>query len=435
MVSLSPKLKILIVVAAVAILGIITTVIAVVVIQKNNYSKIQSLSFVDASISINVGDEIVLDVVIDKKKKKNRDLSFWSDDSDIVEVVSYTNKQVVIKAKLIGETQINVQSLANKKLTDKCTVVVSDFVAEEIICNNSSCFVGKVGSVSIDLNPSTANINKITVLNFDNSHLEYAKIIVENGKASLWFLPKSEGESQIVLGVLAQTSHGDDIVLTKSVVVTSYVQSYSSLRYQVRSNSYTKFVEDNNASNDNFIISSANYSLYFKFYGDVFDNVIDIDNINIIYDDDIIEISRVTVSNQGDLIKVGITGNSNWDTTVVRFQYAEIVRTITLYNLEEDFSTFNISLPNTMTVGYMYQISLDSLSQKLIGAGFATITINANTNVSFENFMIVANNSIASTKLEFVRTIYYWDTTAIAQYNMIIQKDVNVSIKEISFVE
>ena len=257
MINLSPKLKVLIAVATILVVAIIVAVVVVVVVQKNKGAKIQSISFVDATKQMYVGDEATLSIVIDPQDAKNKQVTFFTGDSSIVELVSVSENGVVVRALKIGETVVSVQSNANKKIVDSCTVVVRDNVGKEIVCaEKSNSIVGQQKVENVSLNPLSANLNKLVVKDFDENHLEFAKIEVENGSAKLVYKPLKEGVSQVVLAVMVETSSGEQIAHTHSILVSSTYASISELSFKARSNNYTTYVSDVQTGND-FVLSSG----------------------------------------------------------------------------------------------------------------------------------------------------------------------------------
>ena len=143
MINLSPKLKLLVILASVLVAAIIVTVITVVVLQKTNVAKVKTVSFHAASINLNVGETVELSVEITPDDAKNKQIEFSVGNSQLVEIVSETQSSVLIKAKKIGETQIFVKSLANKNLVDQCVVRIVDTIADDISVGDM--MIGEVG--------------------------------------------------------------------------------------------------------------------------------------------------------------------------------------------------------------------------------------------------------------------------------------------------
>ena len=90
MINLSPKLKLLVILASVLVAAIIVTVITVVVLQKTNVAKVKTVSFHAASVNLNVGETVELSVEITPDDAKNKQIEFSVGNSQLVEIVSET---------------------------------------------------------------------------------------------------------------------------------------------------------------------------------------------------------------------------------------------------------------------------------------------------------------------------------------------------------
>lgn len=435
MVSLSPKLKVLIAVAVVVIVGIIVAVVTVVVMQKNNVAKIRSLSFVDATRTMYVGEDATLDIVIDPANSVNKQVSFSSNNSSVLQIVSIDNSSVVVRALSIGTATVTVQSTANKKLIDVCTITVSDNIASGIECEDMSVIVGQEKSNPVTLLPSNANANKLIVSSYDKAHLSYARIDNVNGSVQLTVKAKTVGVSQVVLGIMAQTQNGDRIVLTTSVVVTSVNPTIEGMFYKVHSKSYTTNV-NSEVIEDKFIIDGYNYELYFSFFEDSeYKTGANLDAVSIVYDSSLVSVQSATDSYQGNVacIKISPIAGSSWDSTVVKFSYAGKERSVRLYLMPERTS-ISVVAPSSMTVGQSYEIQLDNTTKMLVDAGFVSLAvINNNAAVDIDGYLLTAKSEYSG-NVSIVRSFAngsYWDNAMFNSINH--QCDLAVSISGIEF--
>ena len=440
MINLSPKLKLLVILASVLVAAIIVTVITVVVLQKTNVAKVKTVSFHAASVNLNVGETVELSVEITPDDAKNKQIEFSVGNSQLVEIVSETQTSVIIKAKKIGETQIFVKSLANKNLVDQCVVRIVDTIADDISVGDM--MIGEVGmetKIPLLVEPLSANLQKIIVVDYDKNYFEYVNISIEDNNAFLIVCPKLVGTSSIVLGVDAETENGEKIVNTKLFMFNSYLAEIDKITYMVSSSQFTEMTPSNLIDNNKLILKS-NYKLYFRFYGDsLFENSINLTNI--IYDN-----SLISVVQEANGQYVISSFSSDWETTSLRIEYGEKTLIINLYYFDlEQNPDFNnaLQLSDTVVQNQYNLISINSQNIKVLNLmkyGFVSLEINNAdvNNVVYDNMTFAVTSSEESfLNIEFLFIIDYWDKACITGSSAIGSYQINkrIQVIPVSFEE
>ena len=442
MIELSPKIKALIIGASFLLIAIIIAVIVLVVGQNGSSVKIQSISFEVANQNCAVGERKELTINIYPSNASNKTIIFTSSNTDVVEIVSSNENKVVYLAKSIGAASIEAKCKTNKKLTDSCNIQVSDNIAQSIsVASEASGVVGQKFILPISLSPANANYQKLQIISYDHTKLSNPVVSIKNDGAEIVADVLSEGESQLVVGFLAEKNNENVVVLTKQIQVYCEPDLVSELNYYVNSNT----LSNANATSNNILIYGAEeYTFNFSYTTNsgVFGKP---DNVNITFDSNIF---NVTSKGNGKY-SVNLRGVP-FDSKTIVFEYEGISRSVLFVygNLADslnDFSSCGV-FNNEYLVDDSYQFNsfsnylfeLPSSVNKLIKYGFAKLELTSNALDNLSDYVelditghvLRCKKATNTLNLGVVLKVEYWNKSDWVSSS---QKNIHITITEKGF--
>ena len=414
--TLSPKIKGLIIGAALLIAAIVVAVVVLVVKQKNNVVKVSSISFETANENMLVGEETQLVVSIYPYNAVNKRIQYWSSNRDIVEVVSYKDNKVTIRAKAIGEASIVARSVANKNLSDSCHISITDNVANAISVQASSLSsIGEETVVPITLEPFNANYQTLTVVSYDDTQIENPRIVRTEDGAQLVYTPIASGSSQLVLGINAQQGNKTSVVLMKAIEIVSTEPTISELLFKVKATEVGEFLEQE----PNFLINE-NKTLYFVFSYMNGQDEVSIKNLNITYNKDIFSVKNndgvyfVELNTSADFVVSNILFEYGGCSQTMKFVMGDLPGVWIVWDPLEDVDK-DPQNKHQLKVGRNYLINISQFS-RLIENGFMTIGLDGEyTGVELNGLVLGCNatnitrNGNNVNRIGFRLHINYWD--------------------------
>lgn len=436
MIQLSPKLKILIVLSCFIIAALIAVVVGVTVKQKLDVVKVQTISFTSANQKMLVGDRTEINVSIDPSNAKDKRIRFRSSDSLVVVIESVGQSSVVVRAVGLGEADIIVESVKNKKITDKLHIEVSDNVALEVEAPAGvTSIVGTENSVPLVLVPSSANAQKIDVLSFNADMIEYAYISVVDGVPNLIYKAKSAGSGQIVVSVKAQLESSDVVVLTKLIEVSATDPKLAKFGFVAASSRLETFEERDNK----FMLSDG--KIYIRFSAqnenETSDYAVLPSVLKLVYNSDIL-----SVSIENDMLVVEAV-DANYTTTALNVMFNNETLSFTFVNvaIPEYFASADCRIDGattsggkyTLENGKNYKLVVSDTVAKLIENGFAHIEL-VGIYEAFElvdNYILIAKAETGQNiQVGFELKIDYWDRSVLP-----LQCNLDIEVVEAGYDE
>ena len=443
MIELSPKIKLLIVGASFFLAAVVVAVIVLVVGQKGNVTKIQTISFSKANENFAVGESRELELNIYPSDAANKTIRYSSSNSNIVEVVSTSKNGVVLRAKSIGSAIIKAQSKSNKKLVDSCNIQVSDNIASSMsAASSASVVVGENTSIDVTLLPENANYQKIQVVSYDQTKIKAPTINIQNSKATIVVEAIRSGTSQLVIGFFAERNGSNVAILTKQIEIVCEPVLVNALNYEVKSNTNPVYGEQA----PQFLIDSSNtYTFNFSYQTNSGKSGV-LTNLEMQYDSSIFDVT--CIGNECE-IKLDSNCTSGWNQAYVVFEYEGAIKSLLFVegNIEDAIDSFvsnlnylknssKISNVYDLIEGSSYSIDLPNEVKKLVQFGFAEIGIVDDLNEGYvslsEEGLIFTCNKVTDQEksVGLYLKITYWNRSESFSGKQI---DLNFTISERGF--
>lgn len=273
---MTPKLKLLIIIASTIVAALIITITTVLVVRAVDVQKVETLSFDGPNKQLLVGHSLTLTVSTSPDDAKNKKVSFSTSDRSVVSIVETTGNSVTLLANKRGKVVVTATSAGNKKIKDECIINVTDVLVEQIGFSKESFefFVGETFQIPLVVTPANANVTSLAIESFDSSHFQSVQIKTKpNGDKYVEVVAKKADISQIAVSVNVQTEGGEANILTRTVIVKTNQSEVESFSVQLVS--VARYFTDSWVSKSkhrNVLVMNSSYSVYLRAFA-VFENV------------------------------------------------------------------------------------------------------------------------------------------------------------------